>query len=409
MQLHLVLQLLSILVLMIGVHLSAWAGLLIVNEDGLALRLLVAVCLFGGTFLAFVQALLANRLRCIASILLGAAVMLITQLLALTLGAPGYRMDLGVLGAHMLQQTLLVGWIVFCFDCDWKNAWLWRALIGGGYLSLIANLVYWIAEGFPTSFAGLGTGKNGLAALTVLTLFWGIAGSRLLTSKLDRLCANGLVPLSLLTLVISGGRASMLLIAVSAIAFPVLSILRGHRVLQGLAFLGLIAFHVAVPQVYSNMDRYPIFHSVDRLMQRYTHSLHSGRQELWPGVIARIKQRPLTGHGTAESWRMIRKQHGITQELSPHNLWLAILFETGLVGLLGVIVFLWAIWYSLLNRPHAWLLSLSAAFFVGVLVREAAEVSLTQNTLQIGLGSWAAIMAGLGWSSFAEDIEEAEH
>jgi hypothetical protein len=51
------------------------------------------------------------------------------------------------------------------------------------------------------------------------------------------------------------------------------------------------------------------------------------------------------------------------------------------------------------------LLSLSAAFYIGVLLREASEVSLTQNTLQIGLGSWAAIMSGLGWSS-TDDEEE---
>jgi O-antigen ligase len=313
MQLQFVLQLLSICVLTVGVHLSGWAGLLIVNEEGVALRLLVAACLFAGAFIAVANAFLDNRLRCLTTVLICAVVMLLTQLVALTLGAPGLRIDVGVLGAHMLQQTLLVGWIIFCFTCDWRNPWLWRTLVGMSHLSLGANLLYWIVEGCPTAFAGFGTGKNGLAALTVLTLFWGVAGYGLFSNSLDRLFALGLIPLSILTLFASGGRASMLLIVACVLAFPLLNFIRRRPGWQAAAFLGLIAMHAAIPQIYTNIDRYPIFHTVDRLMQRYTHSLYSGRQELWPQVIARIEQRPWMGHGTAESWRMIRKKHGIAR------------------------------------------------------------------------------------------------
>lgn len=86
------------------------------------------------------------------------------------------------------------------------------------------------------------------------------------------------------------------------------------------------------------------------------------------------------------------------KDLSAHNLWLAILYQTGLLGLCGCLSLIFCVWHALTSRRVTAFVALSVAWFTGVLVRESLEVSLFQNTLQIGLGSWVAIMAGLGWS-----------
>ena len=190
----------------------------------------------------------------------------------------------------------------------------------------------------------------------------------------------------------------MVQVLVAAATYFVLAYVRTGFLFQVLTFLALVLCQVFIPFALVFGEDYWLVQIVDDYFRAHMYSIFSGREDVWPELLSTIQQRPITGYGTTEPWRFYRLEYGIERELSAHNLWLAILFQSGAVGLMGLIAFLWTVWRHLLEHNDNMVVRASIAFFVGTVFHESFEVSLTQNTLQIGLGTWAAIMLGVSFS-----------
>lgn len=70
-------------------------------------------------------------------------------------------------------------------------------------------------------------------------------------------------------------------------------------------------------------------------------------------------------------------------EYSVYNLFLQVLFQTGLVGLFGVLLMIMLIWVGLFKASETSYGRASTSSFIGLLVLQFFEISLFQNNLAL--------------------------
>ncbi len=361
------------------------------------LRWLVLGSLFAGAGTFLCTALVGALDRRLLPLMFGGMAMVGSQFLSFLAAGSFAPIDSTRLIETIAQQALVVMWIGFGLVIDWRHAGtVWIAVLTG-IAVMTANLGNWAANGLPIPYEGLSTGKNGLASAACVGIlvaiaptrsigFWGLWASRLLGF------------LSLVTLVASGGRASLIFLMVfllSSLAFPYLKRIKLGPIFVTVVVMALLSI---APFIYINLERMPGFSQIDAILSRITHSAFSGRESLWPEVINGISEHPIVGNGTSASWRFERRAHGLVQDLSAHNLYLAILYQTGVIGLLGFVWLIGSILHCLWIFPDIRKTAFSFAVLMAALSREVWEVSLTQNTLQVGLGMWILITLGLSMS-----------
>jgi hypothetical protein len=139
----------------------------------------------------------------------------------------------------------------------------------------------------------------------------------------------------------------------------------------------------------------------------------SGRNQIWPFVLATIKQAPLIGYGRLAMNRLGLDRF-LKEELGedfahPHNAYLEVLLDSGFVGLLLVIPFyLLVLWKSavlFVNRPDttaAAVGGVTLALVVALMIAGAG--SQTFYPREGAVGMWAAVGLML---RIATDCEKA--
>lgn len=198
--------------------------------------------------------------------------------------------------------------------------------------------------------------------------------------------------------------------AVGAIAFGF-----GHRVLAGLGLLaaptyiilavfpsrflrmillslavGGIVFFVALYTGLWGLDA----RSLDALFVEYSgRNAASGRQIIWPIIMASVAERPWDGLGTGATFASLYPD----KPWSAHNYFLQTYLQTGLLGLVSLLFLLLTIWMAI-GRPkrsekHGIYLSVA---YVVLLINMAFEVFLMQVSLYIGLSAWMMLGLGIG-------------
>ena len=394
MPLALLRNLLSWVVLGFALFLSGHSALYSNTEEGL-LRWLVLGTLFGGAGI-FCLAVLENQLdRRLAPIFFGCVAMVLAQAVSFLAAGVFAPIDANRLVETIAQQSLVVLWIGFGLTLDWRSPGTFWVAVLSGLAVMIANLVDWGMKGTPIPFEGFSTGKNGLAAAACVGILLASAPIRSNPGYVILFASRSLGLLSALALFASGGRASFIFLLIFLGAKWTFPILKRTPIGPVFTTIGLVAVLATIPFVYINLEHMPGFTRIDDLLSSMTHSAYSGRETLWPEVIDGISEHPIVGNGTSVSWRFERRAYGLVQELSAHNLYLAILFQSGLIGLLGFICLIASVLSCLWAFPNSNRISFSFGVLLAALSREVWEVSLTQNTLQVGLGVWILITFGL--------------
>lgn len=136
----------------------------------------------------------------------------------------------------------------------------------------------------------------------------------------------------------------------------------------------------------------------DLSMSIFQKSLFSGRNVIWQSIASYIQQRPVFGYGSGFHYQDI----AFNSELSSHNLYLEILLQLGIIGLMVLIWLFTSIFGFFKNNINDNRVKLSASFFIGILVNQTFEISLLQASVLIGLVQWIIISIGL---SFVSDQE----
>lgn len=128
-------------------------------------------------------------------------------------------------------------------------------------------------------------------------------------------------------------------------------------------------------------------------------NLLSGRQDVWEEIIKMLPNHLIFGHGLGA-----KVQDYTNLPLSAHNLYLQVLFQTGILGLLIIFLVMTFIFIFIFkNKKHFLAKYLSSVFFI-VLFTQNFEVTFSQNNIALSLLFW--ILLGLGLGYFIRDKYE---
>lgn len=293
---------------------------------------------------------------------------------------------------NLAQLALVLGFMAGLSFVKWERSSL-SPLFWIFSVTLFVHVLWWLAAGSPDIFQGPMSHPNGLALFAFLLAYvplmvWRASrhfGAMRLAALPAALC-------SAILLYASTSRASWLAAVVAISVFmlwrPVIT--RGRWWFH-LTFLFVIVSTIVATSLYMVAPSYAWGWQLNELTIEITgKNLFSGRQLFWGDLTKAVIERPWLGHGagaiaetfTGYSW-------------SAHNLYLQTALQVGLVGLGALTLLLWVMWAQLWRGRRSFAVRLAAAYFLGILVHQVFEVSLTQNNLANGFLIWFIMAVAL--------------
>ena len=129
----------------------------------------------------------------------------------------------------------------------------------------------------------------------------------------------------------------------------------------------------------------------------------SGRQIIWPLIIAFTAESPWIGLSTGMTFSKLYDSHW-----SAHSYFLQVYMQTGAIGLISVGLLLVSTW-SAIGRPSRSkpVRTVATAGFVVLLLHSTFEVFLTQVNLLMGCAAWMMLGLSVGASKAVETVEFA--
>lgn len=244
---------------------------------------------------------------------------------------------------------------------------------------------------------------NTIGAYTYLLAFFPLLYSINLSIRSRRNVIYIVLILSFTIILTSESRAILVSIIVSLVTLLIWKYLSSNKILYNLYFICIIFsgywFTVVWPKAYT----WRYFDQIEFWSFSLTgKSLLSGRERIWERLIAFIKEKPILGHGAS-----ITPEHLTNITFSSHNTYIQISLQVGLMGLFFLILFLYLIWRKLWNNRFDYKVKLVASYFIGIIIYQLFEVTLTQNQFGLGLLQW--IIIGIGFSLAKENKTNSSH
>ena len=380
------------------IPMSMFAGGLLAFGDTEQLSILMEkFLLFGSAIILALAVFLQHNLnRFSYLIVLGAVVCLVGFTPAVVEMWVGlFRLDMQ-LAVPLLRIVCICFWLLYVINVDWSSRTLWMALLLAGLVVNGANMLFWIQQGRPIPFSGLTPQKNVLATVGFCGAFVGTLGTMQNRNRLVLYLGSiGLIVMSMVVLYASGGRKSLLGMIVAVGIYWGWQFIRHNAWLTTSVFLAsCVGSYVIVP-IYLNLESMPFFWVLDGfLVSSQNQDIYTGREIVWPDAMTQISERPWFGYGQDYRCSIGRLADRLERGLSAHNQSLAILYQSGITGLLGALFFLWIVWWCLCRVAHHRDARLSAAFMIGIIISQYFTASLLQN-LFVGLGLWTIIGSGI--------------
>ena len=263
----------------------------------------------------------------------------------------------------------------------------------------------------------LGYHRVNLAAITASCAWAFLAAQPILKTRFRAVIAYGGFGLCTLAMIATGGRMGMLSWVAAAIVF---GFLRWRKILILGPILGILAILVIpglqerVFQGFSGdsgdneeqIQRRAAMGAIDE-EGRDRYSITSGRIVVWPMVFEKAMEKPIIGHGQIAMTRtgIVARLHTelrITSFGHPHNAYLQLFIDTGLVGLVIVGMFYWRLFRNSVrafrepkSQTQYVIASMVIAFFVVNL-----SASLGSQSFYPKQGAtlfWIAIGLALAW------------
>lgn len=291
------------------------------------------------------------------------------------------------LAVRVAQYLLLANWIVFASQCPWCSRTFFAGVLTTSLLLALGTLAIWISSGAPLRYAGFASQKNALASFAVVALLLSLLAREIHAScQVIRTISGLTLASSAILLGACSSRSALLLVAIfiagTIILKPRPTAARVVLVTTALALVSIVSSYLFLRSS-----------AVDFVAMDETHrslfgvSVNTGRDQIWSQALQSIRGNVLCGLGVTPrfSYR--------DRDVSAHNLYLSVLAEYGVIGLIGLCCFLAAIWKALYRAhgPRSAVQIYGMVAFIAFLVRDTFEVSLTQNNLQMGLGAWVVI------------------
>ena len=264
----------------------------------------------------------------------------------------------------------------------------------------------------------LGYHRVNLAAITASAAWAFLAAKPILNTRFRGVIAVGGFGLCTIAMIATGGRMGMLAWIAAALVF---GFLRWRKLLVVVPIVSILAVLVIpglqdrVLQGFGGSDddrneeqiqRRAAMGAIDE-SGRDRYSITSGRIVVWPMVFEKAMEKPFFGHGQIAMQRTgivsrLRTELNITSFGHPHNAYLQLFIDTGLVGVIIVGMFYWLLFRNSVRAFRApesqtqyVIASIVIAFFVVNLAASLGSQSFYPK--QGATLFWIAIGLALAW------------
>lgn len=295
------------------------------------------------------------------------------------------------------QLLLALGFFVGVSSIYWRIETI--ATLGRISTAILAAFtLQWVVQGMPPMFAGILGHPNSMAQFAYLVSFFPLSMWFISRRRSDHAVGMLGAFLVIVLLIASDSRASILAMFFTIITYiSLLYFARMRRMFKILYFL-IVAGVLLTTLIYTYAPEYDWAWAVNSASIKYTgKSLFSGRDRFWPVLIQAIQERPWLGYGPG-----VRASTFSGMDFSSHNLYIQIALQSGLLGLISLIAFLWTVWANLSKGLSDKCVQLSVAYFVGVLFHQVFEVSLIQTNLSTGFLAWLVLGVGVSRTLWGE-------
>jgi O-antigen ligase len=273
----------------------------------------------------------------------------------------------------------------------------------------------------------IGYHRVNLAAITASAAWAFLAAKPILKTKFRGAISLGGFGLCTIAMIATGGRMGMLAWLSAAIVF---GFLRWRKMLVLIPILGILAIAVIpglrdrVLQGFTGDDATTSAQQFERRSAmgaidesgRDRYSITSGRVVVWPMVFEKAMEKPIIGHG-----QIAMQRTGIVERLNtelrittfghPHNAYLQLFIDTGIVGIIIIGMFYWILFRNSVrafrqprNETEYVIASIVIAFFVVNLAASLGSQSFYPK--QGATLFWIAIGLALAW--FTNESPEPE-
>lgn len=189
-------------------------------------------------------------------------------------------------------------------------------------------------------------------------------------------------------------RSIQLSIIFGFITFVFWDYITSRAIFHKLYFLFIAGIGFFITIIYPNLNKYSFFKPLSEFILKYTgKSLFTGRNKIWMKLGEIIKGRIWLGHGSG-----VEPGTFLNTTLSAHNLYIQTGLQTGIIGILLLVLAMFFVWKSFLGARKDIRTALASCFFISILIHQVFEVTLTQNQFGIGLLQWMIIGFGLNGS-----------
>lgn len=263
------------------------------------------------------------------------------------------------------------------------------------YISLVffvVNIVLWIGLGFPTPFQGLIAHSNGLGSLTYILLYFPLITITFSSPlSLRHSLGNTAFFLGVMLLVASNSRSSWLAFIIVIFTFYFGKFIFRKRILYFSLPILLVCLSITFTIFYANVRDTSWYMDANELTLKYTgKQFVSGRELFWKDLLTAIAEKPISGYGAG-----IEARHFIAYDFSSHNLYLQIILQVGIFGLIFLYVILFWLCICFWQGKDDRGVDLSYAYLLSVIIHQIFEVSLIQNNLMTFFLIWLVFAIGV--------------
>ncbi|GIN69618.1 hypothetical protein J14TS2_00930 [Bacillus sp. J14TS2] len=199
--------------------------------------------------------------------------------------------------------------------------------------------------------------------------------------------------MSISVIYLSGTRSIMLAVGFGILTYILWKVITQNRLLFYGYFIVMLMIIFLITVVYPNINKFGKFIELNDLSIKYTgKSLLSGRNQIWELLLDFIAQEPLFGYGSGTIPNNL-----LQTTLTSHNLYIQIALQVGLIGLLFLLLFLFAIWKTFWEERNNPMIILVSCYFIGIIIYQVFEVTLTQNNFGFMILQWIILGIGLSY------------
>ena len=192
--------------------------------------------------------------------------------------------------------------------------------------------------------------------------------------------------------ILGGSRSSLIAIFVIFITYYFWDYINQNKKIYYIYLIGIFLLILGFMYIYIYGEDIYFFNKLNDLsLEFFEKRLYSGRNRMWKTIIERLKDNIFYGKGTGT----IARDIFFEKEWSAHNLYVQILIEVGVIGLIlwGMFYFIvWGYYYKLKGNSTV---RICASYMVGFIVSNVFELTFYSNQLAIGIIQWTSIGIGL--------------